>query len=251
MLVVNKRTLLQAFGLIVIILSINIQLSVGSFPSGTIREENYVNRNTGINKNKLTSNKETANKEVIFGSEDDDDENEDLRQKLGDMPSFQAKPVQRSQRIDFKNIKHHEKNENKLRSFHNNKKLQSNYLHKQEHDINLDYDSILDDLLQNSEFFEDVMNMKDIGTSIGKNRLDDLEQENMPVEELVNKNDRKPNLFNKKKINTLSKLEKNPTNFIDVKEKLLGEKEYNKQFIHDPKFQSKLTFLLLLLLTNL
>ncbi|CAF0722413.1 unnamed protein product [Brachionus calyciflorus] len=254
MVFVNKRAVPISLGILFIILFINIDQSIGSYPSGIIREENYVNRKlkAETGKNNKKADRVYTNKEVVFGSEDDDDDNDDLRQKLGDTP-VNVKPVQRSQRIDLKNMKHQDQYEHKIKSFHKNKNLQRDYLKKQEENFDLNYDSILDELLQNSDLFEDVMNMKDIGTSIGKNRFDDLDQEHMPVDELINNNNKHEHEksssrfrnFNKKKFNTnnnnLDKLthsNNKPVKYYDVKENLFPEKEYNKQFIHENNLEN-------------
>ncbi|RNA18802.1 Neural proliferation differentiation and control [Brachionus plicatilis] len=222
---VNRSKVLTTLCLVAVVFGIQIERSQSlAFPSGTIREEDYFKLKPKEGKNKL--NKEYSNKEVVYGSEDDEDEDSKFNE-------LQEKPVIRSQRIDQRNYKHHSKNENRLRSFHNNRNLQKNYLHKQEHDFNLDYETILDELLRNPDIFEDEMNLKDIGTSIGKNRYEDLDQENMPLEELAN---RETNSENKKvKTHHL-----NPVKHFDVKENLLAEKDYNKQFLNEPNIDDLL-----------
>ena len=214
---VNRSNLFATLCFIIVVFGTRIENSQSvAFPSGTIREENFLKQKTEEGKNKIK--KEYSNKEVLYGSEEDDDS------KLNE---FHEKPVVRSQRIDHRNYKHHSKNEHRLKSFHSNRNIQKNYLQKQENNFDLDYEAILEELLQNPDIFEDEMNVKDIGTSIGKNRFEDLDQENMPLDQI---NNREYN-FKKNKIN-----KKYPVKHFDVKENLLAEKDYNKQFLNEPKF---------------
>lgn len=234
---VNNNSLLLLTALTALILSVNIEKchSISSYPSGTIREENYIRKQQQLlqkqheqeetgNKKSNKIKKEYSNKEVVFGQDDDDDNSNNNSEELT--------KLERNQRTDLHNKKyHHEPKLNqKLHAFHKNKLLQELLLNQKENSFNFEYNDMIDkQLLKDSELFEDEMRNKEIGPSLGLNRLFDLDQENMA--KLAGQ------------IRPFNEINSNKNKPVNVKENSISENEYNKQIIQDPKEKSKLAVL--------
>ena len=212
-----------------ILLAATILLSLALVSTGsTIKEENAgpVLDNTGKNENEKFVNKKYAHKELVYG----DDEEEDSNSASKSPSSSTTKPIIPNQAVltnldyaefgGFEKPKkrrvdtHNEKYEpNELKSFHRAQNVQKSLLHANADRYDFDYDQMI-----KSYFASKVNRQKEM-----KEELDSLLDELVETEEENSRMDNR----NFKNVRQHRPIE----NVVQVKEKLIPEKEYNKQFI--------------------
>lgn len=223
----NTNLILLSFALSAIIFTSNLNqcVAIRSFPSGTIREENYIiHKNQQVEAGKEKSKNEKikkvySNKEFVFEQDDEDEHDVTSSSEAGklinqvkvvennninQLSKPDPKPkLERQQRTDVHNKNFEElAKHDRLKSFHKNKKLQENFLRHRESNYNFDYNLMLENLLlKDTDLFQDEMTNKDLGSSFGSKKFKDLDEENMNTNRMFKAN--RNSLKNKSRLSLL------------------------------------------------